>query len=346
MSLGIRAIRVDQPEAISQNSLLGESIPSIYRHLYDEAGNKSRPSSVRRGVSFQPTEPYMATSALVELRSCEMATQVADMMTRPIKKLKKQVTTVIHAQCTVDQQILSSTCLRLQNDHFINSQYTLSVGQVGTVGVGSAIELAKHRLRKDEGRLISISACDKWIAPYIRRYPTLVAYGDAAAACLIGKGNRQDCIAEVLATSIVAKPLGYEFYSVSPELHRENLINIATQSIKTLMTKVVDQKIEIDGLIGDCYELPVVKKIADQVHMYEKAVLPEKDVCHASSAEYLLSIVKALRETQCQSRAMNFIIWTASLSGHAAAMLIRCYPDCLMHSGTYLKAHTKVNAEF
>ena len=208
--------------------------------------------------------------------------------------------------------------------------------------MGTAFQLARHRFLQDgSDGMICVSASDKWIAPYVRRYPGLVTYGDAAAACLLSAAPNGSYVADVLATAAISRPLSFDFWLAPHDVRMGSVVDVAVNAIRNLLlSDGVDEDGSIDslidGVIGDVYEPEVCAYIAAEIGLSDHMILSTSMKSHASSAAPLAAISQGVELAQATGRTMHFIVWTASISGHAAAMLIRCHPNAASVQGTWL----------
>lgn len=334
--LKVMALVVDVPQAATHQSLLGAVAPQTYKHLFDEAGAFSRPSTVRRGVTRMYTDSYQAPALPAETRNSDQASRIVGHLAQAQPQAMAQVDTILHSQCTLDQQILGSTCLRLQQDHAKAASLTQTIGQNGTAGVAMALQLAgvlaQHGPRGAKGMTL-VSASDKWMAPFYRRVPDVVTYGDASAACLIqadAAGTDSDEGAIAVIEDIVWReaPLSEDPWAEPAELVQARLAEWAATHVRTLMARMPADQLSHAVLAGDAYSHGLSEQVAEQaqwpgsLHLASDA--GRSTGVHLSSASPLIAIADLVALATQRGHDIHAVIWTASLSGHAAAMRVRC----------------------
>jgi len=326
--LDLYALDLYLPPEVSHGSLLGAQEPFTYAHLFDPAGQWSRPPTVGRGVRAIACAAFDVPAAPAAERSTDMASRVVGRMLAGHRAQAAQVGTILHAQCTLDQQMLSSVPLRLRHDHLPGVPRYATIGQLGTAGVPTALRLAAcPPLPASAGRpLTCVSAADKWIAPFVRHFPGLLSYGDAAAACLAApSGGRAYAIAHVLDLEFSTRPLPYDLWT-APASVQEDFIFAHVQDCAERVRRRSDFRRADLRLIGDGMAAPLGERLAGSLGM---ARLPDAAACHLSSASALFSIGAAIEAAAAREQILDALVWTASPGGQAAAMLVRCRPDAV-----------------
>jgi len=326
--LDLYALDLHRPPDATHSSMLGASHPFTYKHLFDRAGRRSRPPGVARGQMSIQCAAFDAPAAAAEERTTDMASLVVGRMLAGHPAQVGRVGTILHAQCTLDQQMLSSTCLRLRHDHLPDVPRYATIGQLGTAGVATALRLAACTPHPDSTNrpLTCISASDKWIAPFVKNFPDLLTFGDAAAACLAApSGGRAYAIAHVLDMELLARPLPYDLWT-APASVQEDFIFAGVQECAERVRRRSDFRRADLRLIGDAMIAPLGERLAGSLGM---ARLADAAPTHLSSASALFSIGAAIEAAAAREQIIDALVWTASLSGQAAAMLVRCRPDAL-----------------
>lgn len=334
--LKLMALTVDVPQPVAHQSLLGTVAPQTYKHLFDEAGAFSRPSTVRRGITRIYTDSYQAPAFTPETRNSEQASHVVSQLAQALPQAMPKVGTILHTQCTLDQQILGSTCLRLQHEHAKAARLTQTIGQNGTAGIAMALRLAGVLSEPGEsgaGDVTLISASDKWMAPFYRRIPDLVTYGDASAACLVQAdldGSRLSDGAIAVIEDIVwsEAPLSEEAWAEPAESVQARLVDWASTHVRTLMDRIPATQRRQAVLMGDAYSQALSERVAHQAQWSGEVVLASdagrSTGVHLSSASPLVALADLLALANKRGKDIEAVIWTASLSGHAAALRVRC----------------------
>jgi hypothetical protein len=331
--IAIYALATHLPASKSHKTLLGSLIRSAYNHLYQPAGNFSRPSIVRRGVTSLPSPVYEVPTAEDQERTADLASVAVGKLLAASPRSKDAVSAIFHNQCTLDQQISGSACLRIQDDHFGQTELAMMIGQLGTAGIPTVFRLASLSLKS--GRLTCISACDKWIAPFVRRVPGVLTYGDASAACLAGKmeaASAPIAVIESIVTSCI--PLRGDLWSTPAAAQRQYLLDHARNVIEILLSQHPDFRRDELVLIGDGYGSDFAAELSTSLRV---ASVPnfQPDI-HLSSASPLFAVSKAIGLAAERNRAQRSVIWTISQSGHAAAMLVRACLGAVEENGAWL----------
>jgi hypothetical protein len=331
--IAIYALATHLPASKPHKSLLGSVVRSAYNHLYQPAGNFSRPSIVRRGVTSLASPVYEVPTAEDQERTADLASQAVGMLLAAMPQAKDAVSAIFHTQCTLDQQIMGSVCLRIQDDHFAQAELTMMIGQLGTAGIPTVFRLASLSFKS--GRPTCISACDKWISPFVRSVPGLLTHADASAACLAGKmeaGSAPIAVIENIVTSCV--PLRGDLWSTPVAVQRQYLLDHVQKVIEALLSQHPDLQRDELVLIGDGYgndfaaELGAALCMAPGPGFYS-------DI-HLSSASPLFAVSKAIGLAAERDRSVLAVIWTVSQSGHAAAILLRACVGAVENNGVWL----------
>ena len=339
--IGIYALATHLPANKLHNSLLGPVLRSANNHLFHPAGRFSRPSIVPRGVTRLSGPAYEAPTAADQERTADLASLAVGKLLAGIPQAKNTVCSIFHSQCTLDQQLVGSGCLRIQNDYFDQAELAMMIGQLGTAGIPTVFRLALLSLKS--GQLTCISACDKWIAPFVRSVPGMLTYGDASAACLAGEMNAESvpiAVIEKIVTSCVPPP--GDLWSMSVAVLRQYLLDHVQNVIEALLTQCPDLQRDELVLIGDGYGSAFAAELASTW-----SVEPVSNFCpdiHLSSASPLFALSKAIGLAVERGREQLAVIWTVSQAGHAAAMLARTCSGALGTDGAWLAPNMSESA--
>lgn len=337
-SIAIYALATHLPEMSEHNSLLGSVVRSAYNHLYHPAGNFSRPSIVRRGVKRMYSPVYIAPTAGEQERTADLAAIAVGRLMASIPQAREVVSAVFHNQCTLDQQIVGSGCLRIQGDYFGKAEQAMMIGQLGTAGIPTVFRLASLGLQP--GQLTSISASDKWIAPFVRCVPDMLTYGDASAACLAGAIDANVAapiaVIENIATRCVPPP--GDLWTTPPATQRQYLLDHARITVEALLAQRPELQREQLVLIGDGFScaLAVELSAACGIHSMPNTC----SAVHLSSASPLFALSNAIGLAVERCQEQHAVIWTVSQAGHAGAMLVRANPGALDNGGVWLTPNT------
>jgi hypothetical protein len=246
---------------------------------------------------------------------------------------KNSVSAVFHSQCTLDQQLTASECLRIQNDYFGRAELAMMIGQLGTAGIPTVLQLAL--LSHKTGQLTCISACDKWIAPFVRCVPQMVTYGDGSAACFADEmksGSVPIVLIEKIVTSCVPPP--GDLWSTPAAVQRQYLLDHVRDVTEALLSQSPHVRRDELVMIGDGYGSAFAAELAASL-----SIEPVPNVCsevHLSSASPLFALSKAIGLAVERGREQLALIWTVSQSGHAGAMLIRTCSGAVENDGVWL----------
>ncbi len=337
MPLNIYAIASHLPKNQEHTNLLGPVMRNANNHLFTPAGHYSRPTIVGRGSTRIAHPPYEAPTAAPQERAADLTCYAVDKLVKGLPQSREAVDAVLHSQCTLDQQISGSCCLRLQDEFFRNAELTLTIGQLGTAGIPTVFELTDLSLKPRQ--LACVSAADKWLAPFVRKVPDIVTYGDASAACLIGKGdNNAQPIATIEKIAVSCTPSEGDIWKTSAKEQRLYLFKQARSVIDQLLTQSPDVGAEKPILIGDSYGSDFDFNLSSAFQM--KSLPSQAPDVHLSSAAPLFAISKMIAMAVASGRQQQAVIWTESQSGNAGAMLIRANPEAIKSGDAWLTPDT------
>jgi hypothetical protein len=337
--MAIYALATHLPANRPHDNLLGPVLRSANNHLFHPAGKFSRPSIVPRGVTRLTSPVYEAPTAGDQERTADLASLAVGKLLAAIPQAKDTVRAVFHSQCTLDQQLVGSGCLRIQDDYFGQAELAMMIGQLGTAGIPTVFRLASLSL--ESGQLTCISACDKWIAPFVRSVPGMLTYGDASAACLAGAmkaGSMPIAVIENIFTSCVPPP--GDLWSTSVAVQRQYLLDHVRDVIEALLTQCPDLQRDELVLIGDGYGSAFAAELGAAW-----SVEPVPNLCpdiHLSSASPLFALSKAIGLAVERGQEQRAVIWTVSQAGHAGAMLVRTWSGALGKNGAWLAPNMSV----
>jgi hypothetical protein len=330
----IHSLTTWRPTLQWHKSKLGTVVSGAYPHLLTPAGIASHPPYVRPGIQVLHSKPYQAPIAAESVRIGQMASMVVGQLLDGQSALRKDIGFVFCTQCTLDQQILGSACLRVCHEHHL-SKATLArtFGQMGTACIPTAMQLAAaHIAGQKLETLACITASDKWVAPFVRQFSGLVTYGDAAAACFVGQPQELG-IATIEAVNTVLRPYEGNLWTTPAQVLQDHLIDLAAEC-----AGAVHGNAAVDALIGDQYigrfEHAVSKRTGIPLLMGH-GLEPEGPQIHLSSASPLFAISRALEVNQGRSKAMRLVVWTVSLSGFAGAMRLLLLPGSRLQGSTW-----------
>ena len=320
----IYALATHLPANRTHDNLLGPVVRSANNHLFQPAGQFSRPSIVSRGVTRLASPAYEAPTADDRERTADLASRAVGKLVAAVPVAKGTVRTVFHSQCTLDQQLSGSGCLRIQDDYFAETQLSMMIGQLGTAGIPTVFRLALLSL--DSQWLTCVSASDKWIAPFVRNVPGMLTYGDASAACLAGAPRSESApiaTIEHIVTSCVPAP--GDLWSTSVAVQRQYLLDHVHDVIESLLSQCPDLPHDERVSIGDGYGRGFAEEVAAAW-----SAEPVANACpdiHLSSASPLFALSRVVGLAVERGRELRALIWTVSQAGHAGAMLVRAFPD-------------------
>ncbi len=331
--IGIYVLATHLPEYRRHDNLLAPVVRSANNHLFQPAGRYSRPSIVSRGVTRLAGPAYEAPTAGERERTADLASLAVGKMVAAVPLSKDAVRAVFHAQCTLDQQLVGSGCLRIQDDYFSQAKLSMMIGQLGTAGIPTVLKLALMSLSASQ--LTSVSASDKWMAPFVRSRPGMVTYGDASAACLAGATTRASApiaVVEHIVTSCVPPP--GDLWSMAVAVQRELLLSHVHHVIGSLLSRTPEPERDELVSIGDGYGGEFSAEAAAAGPM--ESVLNACPDVHLSSASPLFAMARAVGLAVERGREVRALIWTASPAGHAGAMLVRASPDAQQCNGAWV----------
>jgi len=302
---------------------LGSELSGAYRHLLAPAGAASRPPAISPEHVAQALANYDAPAAPEDSRVSHMAAFAVDQLLAQQLGRRTDVRFVFSTQCTLDQQILASTCLRVCHEHFPQPVLARTFSQMGTAGIPTVLRLAAmHNQGPGRRELACITASDKWIAPFVRSFPNLVVHGDASAACLVGQ-LEEPGIARIEAIKTVLKPWHGCFWSASSQDLGDHLVGIVHKAINAVRGDA-----RVDAIVGDQYLGTMEHRVAALTGL---AGLPLSDGegparVHLSSASPLFAISRAIEASVHRGEPMRVIVWTASLPGFGGAIRLLIQP--------------------
>jgi hypothetical protein len=338
--LAIHSLATWLPESRPQNSLLGQAVPLVYGHLYAPSGATSRPPTVARGATSSPCAPYDAPAADAKFNVAQMASAAADRLFSGRTGLQARVRAVLHGQCTLNQDILSSSCLRICHEHLRAAPVARTIGQLGTAGFPTLLQLAALELTlAGPDALVCASASDKWMAPFFRRVPGVLTHADAAAACLVGSGD-EPAVAVVHDIRTSVRPFDGDLWTAGADALREHLVAHAAS--------VIDA-VRADGgpapaLVGDGYDHALLQQLAERTGLASLEEPEAASELHCGSAAPLFAIARAVAVAVQRQQVLDVIVWTVSMGGFAGAMRIRCQPESHCKGGTWQTAATRATS--
>jgi len=340
MPLNIYAIASYLPKYQEHTNLLGPVLRSANNHLFTPAGGYSRPSIVGRGSTRIASEAYQAPTAELLERASDLACRATEKLIQHSSKYIEQVEAVIHSQCTLDQQISGSCCLRLQDEFFSNAELTLTIGQLGTAGIPTVFELTNLSIKP--GQFACVSAADKWLAPFVRHVPKLVTFGDASAACIVGKGKHSSVPVAIIEDIVVScQPQNKDIWKTSPTEQQQHLLNQVRVAIDQLLTKHPDINAQDVVLVGDGYGEEFGRELSSAFKL--QSITNESPNVHLSSASPLFAISQVIKKAADIGKVQHAIIWTVSQSGNAGALLVKASPEAINKDGVWLAPSTDKN---
>ncbi|WP_428241204.1 hypothetical protein [Gynuella sp.] len=326
--LTISALSCFTPDIKTHTNSLGSVQHRSYGHMLDKAGHQSRPSHVPRGVTTIRCDEYRTPTAETETRVGDLASFAVQHCLQNYPN-GKNIKHLFHTQCTLDQRITASSCLQLVHEHFAPKQAgyecfdvisPVTIGQLATAGLPTVFRLADSV--QHEGQ-ICISASDKWIAPIARYFPNLVTYADAGAACIAGHSDHVlEPIATIEAVQLLCRPPGRDLWQTSAETQAEFIVDLVTACLDRLSKEMGGLSNDIK-LIGDHY-VPLVEQNIAAKSGFPLLRQPEESASHWSSASMLYSLSRAVEYAVETKTPQRIAIWTASPSGHAGVVLVRC----------------------
>ncbi|KFE69494.1 hypothetical protein DB31_6469 [Hyalangium minutum] len=284
---------------------------------------------MRRGGTLILSEKYSAPAAAADTeRSSDLASAAVGDMLRGAPTAAPHVLSILHAQATLDQQILGSACLRIEHDHFHDIQSAMTGGQLGTAGIPTLFRLAE--MDTAEGGLACVSAADKWLAPFFRRVPGLVTYADASAACLVAANDLIAApIAEIESIVVSCQPPAHDLWTAPAAQQLEYVREHAERCIVQLLKENPEVERASLCLAGDEYEVSLHHRLAQATGLGGAVLGAPFPGVHLSSASSLASLRSAVEAAVRGGKPLRAVIWTASPAGHAGAMLVRCAPDAV-----------------
>jgi hypothetical protein len=185
-----------------------------------------------------------------------------------------------------------------------------------------------------DGGLACVSASDKWMAPLVRRVPGLVTYGDAAAACFVGSpGAVVDPIATVEALAVSCRPPPFDPWTAPPAQQLAYLLEEVRACVAEVLRDGAPAAREEIDLYGDGF-CGLNQRLAAATSLRPQA-LPDGGEIHHSSASALLALGAAIGVAVRRGTPQRSVIWTASPTGHAAALLVRASERAIATAGAW-----------
>jgi hypothetical protein len=310
------------------------AVETPYLHLDCAAGERSMPPPTSQraalgfggGADIRPRAGARRASDLAH----EMTGELAASMTQP---MVERVGRILHCQATLDEEILSSACLRIGFSHFPRQSAAVTLGQAGTSAFIGALQLAAS-LGADEGQLFVVSAADKWLPPFDTGLAPLVQYGDAAAAACIGHahpGRPALAVIEAIATGWQREPAA--LWERSPEATREAMAAMVAGLIRTLMRQQGVAAGSLAGVIGEAYGSALSTRVLEAAGLPLALVEQTPPEHHLSSADFVHCLLRGVRAAAISGSQGRYLMWSASPCGAAGAALVRCHPHAVAVRG-------------
>ncbi|UXI66198.1 hypothetical protein [Tahibacter amnicola] len=270
----------------------------------------------------RPVSPPIAAESL---RSAELADACCKRLAECLTpSTQERVTNLVHCQCTLDQQVLGSTCLRIGFAHFPSVTRAITVGQLGTGGVPTALVLARTNLLGGLGATV-VTAADKWMDPFERRYGDLVTFGDGAGALFVDAHDEtRAALAVVHGITTHLVPQGRPFWDRPIDSVADEIIVNVTGAIGTALAQAGWTVDTTDLLVGENYGCGIPERIAAIAGFADKCLLADRSDAHASSSAFIDNLMRTLALSAEQNRSLRCAIWSASLSGAIALTLVEC----------------------
>jgi len=319
--LDVLSVATVVPPRRTHKSRLGAPSSGLYHHLYEPAGNFSRPDGIPRGVLTKWSAPYEAPAAEEGQRCSDLALEAA---TAAAGDRAGTVASTFHVQCTLDQQIVGSAALRLQHDLFRTAAETMGVGQTGTAGVPTALRLAAATPLA-RGRAIAVVAADKWIAPHYRRKAE-TPHGDAAGCCLLGRDAERPVARLLGVHTLVAPPLA-GFWHAGAAAVEDHLAAIGATCVDALLARA-GAPAAPRVIVGDAPASALAERVAAAAGLPASPPRPGDDV-HLGSAALVHAVCRGVEQAVETGAPVELVAWTACPSGNAGAVLLRCDPGAV-----------------
>lgn len=305
-----------------------------YLHLDCAAGERSMlpPASQRATLGFggggeiRPRAGARRASDLAHEITGEMAASMPQPMVERVGR-------ILHCQATLDEEILSSACLRIGFSHFPRQSAAVTLGQAGTSAFISALQLAAS-LGADEDQLFVVSAADKWLPPFDTGLAPLVQYGDAAAAACIGYARPDRpalAVIEAIATGWQPEPA--VIWERSPEATREAMAAMVAELIRTLMRQHGIDAGMLTGVIGEAYGSALSARVLEAAGLPPALAEQTPPEHHLSSADFVHCLLRGARAAAMAGSPGRYLMWSASPCGAAGAALVRCHPHAVAVRG-------------
>lgn len=338
MAAVVQCLTTWLPGLRRHDSLLGTAIEGAYRHLLDKAGAVSRPDTVGWNVTRLDSAPYDAPTADPDHRASHMASDAVGRLLQAQPRARAQIRAVFSTQCTLDQQVLASTCLRICHEHAPGARLARNFAQMGTAGLPTVLKLALLELQRGsfEQGLICLSAADKWIAPFYRHVPGFVIHADCAAACLLGPPGT-DGVALIEAVETSVQPFPADLWRASATALREHLVELASTVVRAAAGAGPAPFVVGDGYLEDVEEA-VSRRTGLPLLPREGASGESTAPAHMSSASPLFGLGDALRAATALGEPLRVVVWTASATGFAGALRVVCHPHAQEREGTWYLA--------
>jgi hypothetical protein len=295
-----------------------------YRHLDTAAGFLSVPPSraarAALGYHVGATDPAIADAGLRSVELADLACAELLKAAGPVRA--GSVRNLVHCQATLDEQPLVSTCMKVGLMSLPAVSQALTVGQLGTAPVPSALALARSNLRAGLGASV-ITAADKWLTPFDRQFGALVTYADAAGALLVGEGAG---IARLHALEARVLPQRRPFWDRALDLVAAEMIEHVGALLRDCLAEAGWRTEDVDVILGDRYGCDIPARIAQACGLPDSAQPPdpERGGAHLSSAEFMRSLTLLLHVARAREGVTRGAVWTASPSGAAAVALLEC----------------------
>lgn len=318
--IGIYDLAVKIPDDVSVTGKSKERAFQTFEHLiFTDSGRHSCPP-----MEHVKEEHLPGASCDHDLSLTDSTIDVIRKMLHSQRVDADQIAHIVNTQCMSNENILESSCLRIQHELFPLARTALTIDQMGTAGIPTGFTVAKLQLLDGAPEdLVCIAASDKWIPPFSRRFPGMTPLADASASCVVGRIiDGRAPIAIIDSQYVFSQPTPPDIWSARPEDLQDYIFESVIHAVNGLLQSNRSNIEDIDYVAGDGVSAELLRRIQSTLRIQQEKLINFQ--WNFGSSSPLIAIQKVIEQAHHMRRDLNCVVWTASLSGNAAAMHLKC----------------------
>ncbi|MDN7676316.1 3-oxoacyl-ACP synthase [Burkholderia oklahomensis] len=231
---------------------------------------------------------------------------------------RESISHIVVAQASLNEQAGESVAGRMQHALGLKHVVPFALGQCGTLGFYAALPLASGLLRQG-GRMLFVAA-DKWVYPFLRAYGDFVAYGDGAAAILLGETDDADAGARVLGHALAHGDAIADPWAREPAEFERALVAPTVAAARAALGAAGVDAAQIDCFAPSGFSASFRTTLAHALAIAPSRVQTRDGVEHLSTADTPRALARAQASLARGERRLALFCDTA-LAGGAGALV-------------------------